>query len=37
VLQEKQARELAAATGFSGFETITTFESPMNNVFRLTP
>jgi SAM-dependent methyltransferase len=36
--QEKQARELATASGFSGFEVITDkFQSHLNNVFLLKP
>lgn len=36
--QEKQARELAAAAGFTRFEVITDkFESQLNNVFQLLP
>lgn len=36
--QEKQARELAAASGFRGFEDISDdFQSMMNNVFMLKP
>ncbi len=36
--QEKQARELAAASGFRGFEDISDdFQSMMNNVFVLKP
>ena len=36
--QEKQARKLATASGFSGFEVITDkFQSHLNNVFLLKP